>query len=112
MEWWEGKRVSERENRILSLLRNTGPRGFLLCGKKDLFANFTSYTRCGEWEEAEEGKGGQRRRKEGLGWGWGGAEVLRRAIVSDRPCSCLPVFHCIRGSAASPNQFSSALHFG
>lgn len=79
--------------------------------ERDLFVNFTSYTTCGEWEEAEEGKGGQRRRKKGLGW-VGGAEVFWRAIVSDRPCVCLPGFHCIRGSAAFPNQFSSVLHFG
>ena len=109
MERWEG-RVSEKENRILSLLRNTWQRGFL-CVARDLFVNFTSYTTCGEWEEAEEGKGGQRRRKKGLGW-VGGAEVFRRAIVSDRPCVCLPGFHSIRGSAAFPNQFSSVLHFG
>lgn len=36
MERWEGKRVSEKENRILSLLRNTWQRGFLLCGKKEI----------------------------------------------------------------------------
>lgn len=106
MERWEGKRVSERENRILSLLRNTGQRGFLLCGKKEICLQISLLTQRVESERK------QRRGKEGLGWGWGGAEVFRRAIVSDRPCLCLPGFHCIRGSAASPNQFSSALHFG
>ena len=25
--------------------------------ERELFANFTSYTTCGEWEETEEGKG-------------------------------------------------------
>lgn len=66
---------------------------------------------CGEREEGEEGTGGQRKRKEGLR-GEEGAEVLRHAIVSDRPCVSGPGFHCVGGSPAFPNQFSSVLNFG
>lgn len=34
--------------------------------------------------------------------GWGGSRGLQACTVSDRPCVCLPGFHCIRGSAALP----------
>lgn len=64
MERWEGKRVSERENRILSLLRNAWQRGFLPCDKKKEICFTYSYNNVRG--RKQRGEGGQRRRKKGL----------------------------------------------
>lgn len=113
MERWEGKRISERENRILSLLRNTWQRGVLLCGKKESCLQISLLTQRVEsgrkQRRGKEDRGGERR--VWVGRGAGGSRGLQ-ACNCDRPCVCLPGFHCIRGSAAFPNQFSSVLHFG
>lgn len=76
----EGKRVSERENRILSLLRNAWQRGFLPCDKKEICLQISLLA---QRVEREENRGGGRRteeEKEGSGWDGGGAEVYRRAL--------------------------------
>lgn len=96
--------VSERERRILILLREHTAAWFLPAWQEgDLFPNFTRYT-CAESGRKEEEEGGPQR--------GGGSEVLLRAIVSDRPCVCLPGFHCVQDSAAFPNQLSIVLHLG
>lgn len=103
--------VTEREKRILILLLEHRAAWFPPAWPEgDLFSNFTHHTMWGEWEGRE--KDQRTEEEKGGPWRGGGAEVLLRAIVSDRPSVCLPGVHCVRGSAALPNQFSGVLHFG
>ena len=74
MERWEGKRVSERENRILSLLRNAWQRGFLPCDKKETYLQISLLAQRVEsgrkQRRGKEDRGGERR----VWVGWGGGE--------------------------------------
>lgn len=65
-------------------------------------------TRCTESGKKER-KGQEDRGGERGPWRGGGAEVLQRAIVSDRPCVCLPGFHC--AEVGQPALTSSAAFY-
>ena len=64
-----GREGSERENRILILLRNTGQSGFPLCGKKEICFQISLLTQCAESGRKErrgpEDRGRERRASEG-----------------------------------------------
>lgn len=101
-----------RGRREYECYRNTGQRAVPVPGQKRIYFQISLLAQCAEGGKKERKRTrGQRRRKEGL-VREGEAEVLLRAIVSDRSSVCRPQFHCVRVPLPFPNQFRSILRFG